>query len=153
MYVDRETALRAEFPPLQVDIERGRLRLFAKAIGETNPVYTDLEAARRAGYPDLPVPASFLGNSIELDIPDPMGWVRELGADTSSTLHAEQSFTYHKMAFAGDSVVLHRKIVDVYTKKGGALEFIIKQTDITRGDELLATTWFVLAVRHPEVAA
>ena len=150
MYVNRDKALQAEFPPLQVDIERGRLRLFAKATGETNPVYLDLDAARQAGYPDLPVPPSFLGNSIELDIPDPLGWAAALGIDTSSTLHAEQSFVYHSMAFAGDSLTLHRKIKDVYTKKGGALEFVVKQTDIMRGQELLAVTWFVMAVRHPE---
>ena len=41
-------------------IERGRLRLFAKAIGETDPVYTDVEAAKAAGYPDLPAPPTFI---------------------------------------------------------------------------------------------
>ena len=39
---------------------RGRLRFFAKAIGETDPVYTDDAAARDAGYPDLPAPPTFL---------------------------------------------------------------------------------------------
>ncbi len=153
MHVDREQALKAQLPALPVDIERGRLRLFAKAIGETNAIYFDLDAAGRAGYPDLPVPATFLGNSIELDIPDALGWARDLGVDVSSATHAEQSFEYHRMAFAGDSLVLHRKIVDVYTKKQGALEFIVKQTDIQRGIELIARTWFVMAVIHHKGAA
>jgi len=30
-----------ELPPAQLPIERSRLRFFAKAIGETDPVYTD----------------------------------------------------------------------------------------------------------------
>lgn len=150
MYIDRETAMRTEFPPLQFDMERGRLRLFAKAIGETDPIYTDVAAARAAGHPDLLVPPSFLGNSIELEIPDPLGWVAALGGNTQGTTHAEQIFTYHKLAYAGDSLTFKRRIADVYTKKGGQLEFLIKQTDIYRGEELIAEVQFVMALFHPE---
>src|SRR5213076_1850421 len=42
-----------------VDVEKGRLRFFAKAIGESDPVYTDESAARDAGHPTLPVPPTF----------------------------------------------------------------------------------------------
>jgi acyl dehydratase len=150
MYINRETALGVQFPPLTFDMERGRLRLFAKAIGETDPIYTDVAAARAAGHPDLPVPPSFLGNSIELEIPDPLGWVAGLGGNTQGTTHAEEIFTYHKMAYAGDSLTFRRRIVDVYTKKGGQLEFVVKQTDIYRGDELIAEAQFVMALFHPE---
>ena len=43
-----------------VQIERGRLRLFAKVLGQDDPVYSDLAAARAEGHPDLPVPPTFL---------------------------------------------------------------------------------------------
>lgn len=49
-----------ELPPSVLPIERSRLQFFAKAIGETDPVYTDAAAARDAGYPDLPAPPTFL---------------------------------------------------------------------------------------------
>jgi hypothetical protein len=153
MYVDREAALQLELKPLHIDLERGRLRLFAKAIGETNPVYTDLDAARAAGHPDLPAPPTFLGNAIELDIPDPLHWMKSVGIDITSTLHGEQSFVYHKMAYAGDSLMFHRSISDVYTKKRGALEFVVKKSRITRGDELIAEAFCSIAVIHPEVQA
>lgn len=151
MYVDREQALALAIAPIDVDVERGRLRLFAKAIGETNPVFWDLDAARSAGYADLPVPPTFLGNAIELDIPDPLSWLRAIGVDTSSTLHGEQAFTFHKICFAGDKLVLKRSIVDVYIKKAGALEFVVKKTDVMRGDELVAEVFCSIAVLHPEV--
>ncbi|RJG03276.1 MaoC family dehydratase N-terminal domain-containing protein [Noviherbaspirillum sedimenti] len=150
MYINREQALELKLAPINVEVERGRLRLFAKANGETNPVYSDVEAARAAGYPDLPVPPSFLGNAVELDIPDPLSWMSAIGIDTSSTLHGEQSMVYHAMAFAGDNLTLHRRIVDVYTKKGGALEFAVKKTDIMRGDTLVAESYCSIAVLHPE---
>ena len=39
-----------ELPASVLDVEKGRLRFFAKAIGETDPVYTDEAAAEAAGY-------------------------------------------------------------------------------------------------------
>jgi acyl dehydratase len=153
MYIDRDTALKHKIASMPVEVERGRLRFFAKATGQTDPIYFDLEAARATGHRDLPVPLTFLSNSIELELPNPLGWLAELGGDLMKTTHAEQGFTYHRMAYGGDSLVLERRIVDVYTKKGGALEFIVKQTDVRRGEELLAEIRFVIALRHPEVTA
>lgn len=153
MYIDRDQALRHKIAPMPFEVERGRLRFFAETIGLTDPIYVDLDAARRAGHRDLPVPPTFLSNSLELELPNPLGWLAELGGDLTKTTHAEQSFTYHAMAYAGDELVLRRKIVDVYTKKGGALEFVVKQTDVMRGDEILAEIRFVIALKHPEVTA
>jgi N-terminal half of MaoC dehydratase len=153
MYVDRDKALKAKIPPMEVEVERGRLRFFAKAIGETNPVYFDLEAARQAGHRDLPVPLTFLGNSLELELPEPMGWLAALGVNLSRALHGEQSFVYRKLAYAGDQLIFERRIVDVYTKKGGALEFVVKRTDVKRAGEIIAEVDFVVAIRHPEAAS
>jgi len=47
-------------PEVSFDIERGRLKFFAQAIGESNPIYLDQKAAQAAGYRDLPVPPTFL---------------------------------------------------------------------------------------------
>jgi hypothetical protein len=153
MHIDRDKALRHEIAPIPFEVERGRLRFFARTIGLTDPIYFDLDAARRAGHRDLPVPPTFLSNSLELELPDPLGWLSALGGDLAKTTHAEQGFIYHAMAYANDRLVLRRKIVDVYTKKNGALEFVVKQTDVMRGDEHLAEIRFVIALRHPELAA
>jgi hypothetical protein len=153
MYIDRETALKHRIAPIRFEVERGRLRFFAQTIGLTDPIYSDVDAARRAGHRDLPVPPTFLSNSLELELPNPLGWLAEVGGDLTKTTHAEQSFIYHALAYAGDSLVLERKIADVYTKKNGALEFVVKQTDVKRGDQILAEVRCVIALRHPEVAA
>jgi hypothetical protein len=101
----------------------------------------------------LPVPPTFLGNSLELELPNPLGWLAELGGDLTKTTHVEQGFTYHALAYAGDELMLKRQIVDVYQKKGGQLEFVVKRTDVMRGDELLAEIDFTIALRHPETTA
>ncbi|GAA0536024.1 hypothetical protein GCM10011581_24370 [Saccharopolyspora subtropica] len=135
-------------PVITVDVERGRLRFFAAAIGETDPIYTDLAAARAAGHPDLPVPPTFLFG-LTLDGPDSFGFLANLGVDLRKVLHGEQAFTYHSMAHAGDTLVLRPVIRDVYVKKGGALEFIVRETAVTRADgTAVADLTETLVVRH-----
>jgi hypothetical protein len=92
MYIDRAAALNLQISSIPFDVERGRLRFFARTIGLSDPVYLDVAAARRAGHPDLPAPLTFLSNSLELEVPNPLGWLAELGGDLTKTTHAEQKF-------------------------------------------------------------
>lgn len=88
------------FPPHTVEVEKGRLRFFAKVIGETNPVYVDEAAVQAAGYASLPVPPTFLF-SLEMEKPEPFAWFGEIGLNLSRILHGSQSFTYHAAVCAG----------------------------------------------------
>ena len=118
------------FPASQAEVEKGRLRFFAKAIGETNPVYTDEAVAHAAGYPSLPVLPTFLF-SLEMEKPDPFAWLGEVGMDLTRILHGEQSFTYHQPACAGDTLTFESRIEDIYDKKNGALSFVVKAVKVT----------------------
>lgn len=109
-----------------------QLRFFAKATGQTDPVYLDEAAARDAGHPGLPLPPTFLF-SLELTQPS-SGWREELGIRPERILHGEQSFTYHRMAYAGDTLHFQTTIADIYDKKGGALEFVVRETRVTNQD-------------------
>ena len=137
-----------ELPDSVMTIERSRLRFFAKAIGETNPVYTDLAAARAAGYADLPAPPTFLFGA-ELDSGASDRLVADLGIPFANLLHGEQRFTYHQPACAGDKVTVRSKLTDIYDKKGGALEFVVKQSQATNeAGVLLAEMRTILVYRH-----
>jgi acyl dehydratase len=116
--------------PTVLDIERGRLRFFAQAIGETDPVYLDETAARAAGYPDLPAPPTFLFAG-ELDGQSITSMLDALGVPLGRILHGEQEFTYFAPVCAGDTVTVESRISDIYAKKGGALEFIVKDSAVT----------------------
>ena len=39
-----------EFPPFTAEVEKGRLKFFAQAIGETDPIYTDEAAAQASDF-------------------------------------------------------------------------------------------------------
>lgn len=113
------------------ELEKGRLRFFAQSIGETDPVYTDEAAALAAGYRSLPMPPTFLF-CLEREGRDNDHIVEGImGFSLSRILHAEQSFTYHRMAFAGDVLTFDSRIVDVYEKKQGALQFVVSETRVT----------------------
>ncbi|WP_131770242.1 MaoC family dehydratase N-terminal domain-containing protein [Candidatus Protofrankia californiensis] len=146
------SVIGTELPPVELTVDAGRLRFFAKAIGETDPVYSDVDTAKAAGHPDLPVLPTFLFG-IELEQPDPFAWLAGLGVDLRRILHGEQSFTYHAHAHAGDTLIAKPYIADVYSKKRGALEFIVKQTAVSQADgTAVADLASVIVVRNPEVA-
>ncbi|WP_295988508.1 MaoC family dehydratase N-terminal domain-containing protein [uncultured Variovorax sp.] len=137
-----------ELPPSVLPIERSRLQFFAKAIGETDPVYTDAVAARDAGYPDLPAPPSFLF-AAELDSGASDRLLADLGIPLSKLLHGEQGFSYHRPACVGDTVTVRSTITDIYDKKNGALEFVVKTSRATnQRDELVAELRAVIVCRH-----
>lgn len=135
-------------PASVLPIERTRLQFFAKAIGETDPVYTDVAAARDAGYPDLPAPPTFLF-AAELDSGASNQLLDDLQIPLSKLLHGEQSFSYHRPACAGDTVTVRSTLSDIYDKKNGALEFVVKTSRATnQRDELVAELRTVLVCRH-----
>jgi len=106
-----------------------QLRFFAKAIGETDPVYFDESAARDAGHPALPLPPTFLF-SLEFEQPS-AAWRSAMGIDVSRILHGEQQFSYHCMAYAGDVLLYESRIADIYDKKNGALQLVVRETRVT----------------------
>ena len=129
-------------------VEAGRLRFFAKATGQADARYTDETAARDAGYPGLPVPPTFLF-CLDMEAGGSGSVLKRLNIDLGRILHAEQGFTYHRMAFAGERLCFETKIVDIYDKKGGALEFVVRETRVSNeAGELVAQLRNSLVVRN-----
>ncbi len=145
--IDRAViGLRTE--PFAVEVEKGRLRLFAKAIGETDPIYFDEAVAQAAGFRSLPVPLTFLF-CLEMERPDPYDWFDRLGIPLGRALHGGQSFEYYNGACAGDVLTFESEITDLYDKRDGALEFLVQNNDITdqRGDRVAKFTRTIV-IRH-----
>ena len=137
-----------KLPVSELNIDRSRLRFFSKAIGETSSIYTDVEAARAAGYADLPAPPTFLF-AAELDSGASDLLLQKLEVPIAKILHGEQSFCYHESACAGDTITVRSIVDDIYDKKNGALEFIVKSSRATnQHDQLVAEMRIVIVVRN-----
>jgi acyl dehydratase len=137
-----------QLKPSVLTVDRTRLQFFAKAIGEKDPVYTDPAAAQAAGYADVPAPPTFLF-AAELDSGANDQLLVDLDIPLAKLLHGEQSFRYIKPVCAGDTVTVQSTITDIYDKKGGKLEFAVKDSQVTnQRSELVAELRTVLVVRH-----
>jgi len=138
-----------ESEPRIVDVEAGQLRFFAKATGETSPIYFDEQAARDAGHTALPAPPTFVF-SLALAAPAQRGNLfGDMGIDVTKVVHGEQGFTYHRPIHAGDRITLLARIADIYAKKGGALEFVVQETRaINQHGELCCEMRTVTVVRN-----
>ena len=137
-----------QLPPSELLIERGRLQFFVRSIGETDPMYTDLAAARAAGYPDLPAPPTFVF-AAELESGAVTSLLETLELPIQKILHGEQGFTYLKPVCAGERVTVRSKIADIYEKKGGALEFVLKSSEARNSSgELVAELRSLLVCRN-----
>ena len=119
-----------EFSSFSADVEKGRLRFFAKAIGETDPVYTDEAAARDAGYKTIPAPPTF-PFSLDMEGPELMPVLGLLDMDIRRILHGTQEFEYLGTIYAGDTITVSSRIKDIFDKKGGALEFVVMENTYT----------------------
>lgn len=129
-----------EFAPFVVSVEKGRLGFFVKAIGERNPIYLDESSARQAGYRSIPAPPTY-GLVLEMEGPSDLPpEVQALQLEVGRILHGSQSFEYFEPIYAGDDITVARKIIDIYDKKGGALEFVLTQSTYTNQYGVLVGT-------------
>ncbi len=121
--------LEREFPEFEFLVERGKIREYALALGLADPVHTDLEAARAAGYADLLAPPTFTRQFWhETEENDPM---HHLGFDPARRLHGEQEFEYHKPLVAGTALRGRNVIVSTREKegrRGGMMTFVVIET-------------------------
>src|SRR3546814_18158847 len=85
--------------PRHIDVEKGQLKFFAHATGETNTIYFDEAAACAAGHPALPAPPTF-AFSLALGAPPTTGTLLgDMGVDMQRILQGGQSFTYHRTIY------------------------------------------------------
>lgn len=85
-------------------VGREKIREFADAIGDGNPVCRDPGAARAAGYADLVAPPTF-AIILAMRAQDELLNDPKFGLDYRRMVHGSQSFTHHRPVTAGDELV------------------------------------------------
>jgi acyl dehydratase len=126
-------------PTQSVRVDAAKLKAFAEAIGETNPIYCDSIAARRAGHRDILVPPTYYF-SLGLERERPLGFLEDRGVVLQRLLHGEQSFVYRRLAAAGEILSISRTVVDFHEKKAGELKIVVIETTIRdQREDVVAT--------------
>jgi len=117
-----------EYPPVRYEVGREKLREFATAVGETDPLYHDEEAARAAGHPDIPAVLTF-PIVLSMRVGQVIYGDPELGLDYSVVVHGEQEFLYSRPIRAGDRLLATGKVAAVQVK--GRHELLTLETVVT----------------------
>lgn len=145
MAVNRDYLGKTYPPTPEYDVGRENIRDFATAIGDTNPVYQNVDAARELGHPDLIAPPTFpfaltmKGMARVMFDPD-------LGLDYLRVVHGEQRFDYERPIHAGDRLRVTSTIADI--RSSGRNEFVTSRSEVrTTGGELVCTTHEVIVSR------
>lgn len=111
-------------------IERGKIREFARAIKDDNPIYFDAELAKRTAGGIMPPPTF----SMTIGFWDDGRNRPLLTYDVRRLLHGEQEFEYLAPVYAGDELTATSRVADVYEKagsRGGTMTFGILETTFT----------------------
>ena len=138
-----------EFPPYAVTVERGRIKEFARALGDPNPFYLDDRVGAASEWGDLIAPPTFAVTFRDETV-DTAALLRELGTDISRVLHGEQEFEIHRPLQPGQTYLCRTKVVDLYEKSGksGPMAFMVRETAVTdRTNELVASVRHVTVIR------
>lgn len=122
--------------PYQVG--REKVREFATAIGDNNPLFHDLAAAQAAGHRDLLAPPTFPFVITYRAMIGAMG-DPELNLNYAMVVHGEQQFTYTRPLYAGDEVIVDSVVADIAAV--GRNELLTMEQHVkTLDGELIVTT-------------
>jgi len=124
--------------PVSMHVERGKIREFARAIKDDNPLYFDEEYAQRTAG-GIVAPPTF---SMTLGFWDDGRNRPLLTYDVRRLLHGEQEFEYLAPVHAGDVLTATGRVADVFEKagsRGGSMTFGVLETTFTnqRGEKVL----------------
>ncbi len=129
-----------EWPAATYAIGSEKIREYARAVGETNPVYDDVEAARAAGFRDLVAPPMFCvvysNASMATAMLDP-----EVGIDFAKLVHGEQEFKWGEPVCAGDVITTSTTLTGVSEKL--KMGFYVFETESVNqdGQQTVVGTW------------
>jgi acyl dehydratase len=133
-------AIGKTYPAVTYAIGREKVREYAWAVGETNPLYVDVDAARAAGYADVVAPPMFAvvyaGRAITPALFDP-----EVGIDFPNMLHAGQEFEWGPVVVAGDEITTVTSVADISERGGMGFYEIVTESRNQRDENVCTGVW------------
>ncbi len=133
-------AVGKSYEPVVYAVGREKIREYASAVGETNPLYLDVEAARAAGYADVVAPPMFAvvyaSRSVAPAIFDP-----DVGLNFAMMVHGGQEFRWGPVVVAGDEITTTTTVKDISDRGGMGFYVFESVSDNQRGETVCTATW------------
>ena len=136
------------YTPFVYAVGREKVREYAAAIGESNPLHHEVEAARAAGYADLLAPPMFAvvycSSAFTTALFDP-----ELEIDFSRLVHGAQEFHWETPVVAGDEITTTVALKHVAERSGLRFD-TFETTSVNQRDETTCVGAWATIVRGEE---
>jgi acyl dehydratase len=133
-------AIGKTYPAVTYAVGREKVREYASAVGETNPLYVDVDAARSAGYADVVAPPMFAvvyaGQAIT-----PALFDTEVGINFANMLHAGQEFEWGPVVVAGDEIVTVTSVRDISERRGMEFYELVTESRNQREETVCTGIW------------
>ena len=128
------------YPSFEYEVGREKVREYARAVGEENPLHLDPEAARAAGFANVVAPPMFCvvysAGAMGPAILDP-----ELSINLALMVHGSQEFEWSEPVVAGDTITTDVTVKDIYEKNGMKFYVWESRSKNQNGDAVVKGTW------------
>lgn len=131
-----EAIVGMEFPTFELPIEKGKIKEFARSLGDKDAIYVDEELARSKGFRSIPAPPTFTATFLH-HVPDEnflLNMMAQMGISVATSVHGESEFEYLAPVCAGDVLTVAITVKDFYQKegkRGGKMNFITVESTYT----------------------
>ncbi|HET6832094.1 MAG TPA: MaoC family dehydratase N-terminal domain-containing protein [Solirubrobacterales bacterium] len=133
-------AVGKEYPATTYEVGLEKIREYANAVGQTEPVHHDRDAARAAGFRDVVAPPMFTvvysAAAMGPAILDP-----EVGINFAAMVHGGQEFVWGEPVCAGDEITTRASVREIFEKDGRGFYVFESVSTNQDGGEVVRATW------------
>ena len=141
----RTDVIGKAFPPATYAVGREKVREYALAVGESDPLHLDVQAARAAGFDDVVAPPMF---AVVYSLPAlwPALFDPDIGIDFARMVHGGQELAWGPLVVAGDEITTTARLSDVSERRGNAF-FVFETVSTNARSETVCTGHWTNIVR------
>ena len=107
-------AIGVKSKPVSYPVERWHVERFAEAIGDENPLYRDVDFAKKHGYRDIIVSPTFF----RCMLPDALPIDPRVESGLDRVLDGGSEWEYFEPAHPGDTITVTAEFLDMNLKQG-----------------------------------
>jgi acyl dehydratase len=136
-------AVGKEWPATTYQVGREKIKEYANALGIDNPVHQDVEAARAAGFRDVPAPPMFAvvysSPALAPAILDPA-----VEMNFAAMVHGGQEFVWDEPACSGDEITTATKCLSIEERDGKGF-YVFETNSVNQdGGQVARGTWTLI---------
>lgn len=132
---EMRAVIGVESEPWTVEVDKLQIRLFARSVGYTDPLFYDEEFAKSKGYRSLPCPPHYLGTPVynpansDATFGAPRSRGPRINHGLKRVLNGGTEIEMYDTIVAGDTLSASSKVVDLVERQGSIGNMLITTTE------------------------